>query len=327
VNQLDLNLSLHEANKRDLTHPKLVQLFDRFATYNGSNPYKTPGIMGIIPHYEHNIGTFFPTDGMNSITTSLVKLAEDLGVTFHYQSPIDEIVTDPSGTKVVGVICNNQIIEADVVFSNMDIYFTYHKLLPKIKKPKRTLSQERSSSAIIFYWGIKKEFPELDLHNILFTENYKEEFDAIFEQKNLYEDPTVYINISSKLAKEDAPEGSENWFVMVNAPSNSGQNWDELIINTRKNIIRKINKQFNINLEDLIENEEILDPRTIESKTFSYQGSLYGTSSNSKFAAFLRHPNFKKKIKGLYFVGGSVHPGGGIPLCLMSAKIATNDVR
>jgi len=327
VNQLDLNLSLHEANKRDLTHPKLVQLFDRFATYNGSNPYKTPGIMGIIPHYEHNIGTFFPTDGMNSITTSLVKLAEDLGVTFHYQSPIDEIVTDPSGTKVVGVICNNQIVEADVVFSNMDIYFTYHKLLPKIKKPKRTLSQERSSSAIIFYWGIKKEFPELDLHNILFTENYKEEFDAIFEQKNLCEDPTVYINISSKLAKEDAPEGSENWFVMVNAPSNSGQNWDELIINTRKNIIRKINKQFNINLEDLIENEEILDPRTIESKTFSYQGSLYGTSSNSKFAAFLRHPNFKKKIKGLYFVGGSVHPGGGIPLCLMSAKIATNDVR
>jgi phytoene dehydrogenase-like protein len=209
----------------------------------------------------------------------------------------------------------------------MDIYFTYHKLLPKIKKPKRTLSQERSSSAIIFYWGIKKEFPELDLHNILFTENYKEEFDAIFEQKNLCEDPTVYINISSKLAKEDAPEGSENWFVMVNAPSNSGQDWDELIINTRKNIIRKINKQFNINLEDLIENEEILDPRTIESKTFSYQGSLYGTSSNSKFAAFLRHPNFKKKVKGLYFVGGSVHPGGGIPLCLMSAKIATNDVR
>jgi phytoene dehydrogenase-like protein len=120
--------------------------------------------------------------------------------------------------------------------------------------------------------------------------------------------------------------GTENWFVMINAPSNIGQNWDQLILETKKNVIAKINKQLGITLEDLIENEQILDPRTIESKTSSYQGSLYGTSSNSKFAAFLRHPNFKKNIKGLYFVGGSVHPGGGIPLCLLSAKIATNHV-
>ena len=113
---------------------------------------------------------------------------------------------------------------------------------------------------------------------------------------------------------------------MVNAPANNGQNWDELVSKTKQNIISKINKQLNIKLEDLIENEEILDPRSIEANTTSFQGSLYGTSSNSKFAAFLRHPNFKNKIKGLYFVGGSVHPGGGIPLCLLSAKIATNHV-
>jgi phytoene dehydrogenase-like protein len=143
----------------------------------------------------------------------------------------------------------------------------------------------------------------------------------------MVDDPTVYISISSKLAKDDAPIGTENWFVMVNAPSNEGQNWDSLLSITKKNIISKINKQLNIKLEDFIENEQILDPRTIESNTSSYQGSLYGTASNSKFAAFLRHPNFKKKIKGLYFVGGSVHPGGGIPLCLLSAKIAANHVK
>ena len=114
---------------------------------------------------------------------------------------------------------------------------------------------------------------------------------------------------------------------MVNAPSNCGQNWDELIANTRNNIIAKINNRLSTSLQDLIEYEEILDPRTIESKTSSYQGSLYGTASNNKFAAFLRHPNFKKNVKGLYFVGGSVHPGGGIPLCLMSAKIASNHVK
>jgi phytoene desaturase len=326
IGSLDINKTLHQANETDLKHPKLVQLFDRYATYNGSNPFKTPGIMGIIPHYEFNVGTFFPINGMNSITTSLVKLAQELGVEFIYNKQVDEIVIDESIKKINGVIVEKIFLKADVVFSNMDIYFTYHKLLPKIKIPIKTLSQERSSSAVIFYWGIKKEFPELDLHNIFFTEDYKQEFECIFTKKSLSDDPTVYVNISSKFSKSDAPENSENWFVMVNAPSNIGQNWDELIIKTKRNIISKINKQLNINIENYIENEQILDPRTIESKTLSYQGSLYGTSSNSKFAAFLRHPNFKNKIKGLYFVGGSVHPGGGIPLCLLSAKIATNNV-
>jgi len=322
----DLDKTLHQANQKDVKHPKMVQLFDRFATYNGSNPYKTPGIMGIIPHYEHNVGTFFPTKGMNSITTSLVQLAEDLGVKFQYNKIVKEIILDKSQKKVLGIETENGKILADVVFSNMDIYFTYHQLLPNYPKPIKTLSQERSSSAIVFYWGIRKEFKELDLHNIFFAEDYKAEFEAIFEQKTMYKDPTIYINISSKICKEDAPNQSENWFVMVNAPANIGQNWDELVANTKKNVIEKLNAHFKMDIESLIECEEILDPRTIESKTSSYQGSLYGTSSNSKFSAFLRHPNFKKNIKGLYFVGGSVHPGGGIPLCLLSAKIATNHV-
>lgn len=321
---LDIHKSLHQANQDDVKHPKLVQLFDRYATYNGSNPYKTPGIMGIIPHYEHNIGTFFPTEGMNSITTSLVKLAKDLGVDFIYNKQVDEIVLDDSQKQVKGIIIEGNFLQANLIVSNMDVYFTYKRLLPKIKSPQKTLSQERSSSAVIFYWGIKNEFPELDLHNIFFSKNYKEEFETIFDNKSMHSDPTVYINISSKIAKSDAPKNSENWFVMVNAPANEGQDWDTLINETRKNIISKINYVLKTNIEDLIETEEILDPRSIEGKTLSYQGSLYGTSSNSKFAAFLRHPNFKKNIKGLHFVGGSVHPGGGIPLCLLSAKIATS---
>ena len=324
IGSLDLHKSLHQANQDDVKHPKLVQLFDRYATYNGSNPYKTPGIMGIIPHYEHNVGTFFPVKGMNSITTSLVKLAEDLGVEFTYNKQVDEILLDASQKRVKGVMINGKCVESNSIISNMDVYFTYKQLLPKIKLPARTLSQERSSSAIIFYWGIKNEFPALDLHNIFFSKNYKEEFDTIFNKKTMYNDPTVYINITSKILKSDAPDNSENWFVMVNAPANHEQDWDNLISETRKNIISKINHVLKTNIENLIATEEILDPRSIESKTLSYQGSLYGTSSNSKFAAFLRHPNFKRNIDGLFFVGGSVHPGGGIPLCLLSAKIATS---
>ena len=134
--------------------------------------------------------------------------------------------------------------------------------------------------------------------------------------------PTVYLNISSKLKPDDAPGGCENWFVMINVPSNSGQDWDELISKAKANIIQKLSRILKEDIEKLIVCESILDPRSIESRTSSYQGSIYGTSSNSRFAAFLRHANRSSKIKNLYFCGGSVHPGGGIPLCLLSAKIA-----
>ena len=111
---------------------------------------------------------------------------------------------------------------------------------------------------------------------------------------------------------------------MVNAPANAGQNWDEIIQRTKENILSKLSKQLQINLADYIECESILDPRSIESRTQSAQGALYGSASNNRYAAFLRHPNFSNKIKNLYFCGGSVHPGGGIPLCLLSAKITAN---
>jgi phytoene dehydrogenase-like protein len=109
---------------------------------------------------------------------------------------------------------------------------------------------------------------------------------------------------------------------MVNVPSNQGQDWDEMVGRTRGNVLQKLSKALGIDLQSLIATESTLDPRSIEAKTASYQGALYGTSSNSPMAAFLRHPNFSNRLDNLFFVGGSVHPGGGIPLCLLSAKIA-----
>jgi phytoene dehydrogenase-like protein len=134
----------------------------------------------------------------------------------------------------------------------------------------------------------------------------------------------VYVNISSKLSLDDAPEGCENWFVMVNAPSHVGQDWDALIQQTRQVIIKKLSKALHCSVEELIVSEQVLEPRSIESKTASFGGSLYGTASNSRYAAFLRHPNFSKQFNNLYFCGGSVHPGGGIPLCLQSARIVAD---
>lgn len=321
---MEINKSLHQVNQSKIKEHHLVQLFNRYATYNGSSPFKTPGIMSMIPHLEMHQGTFFPKGGMHSITKSLVQLAKEKGIAFYFSKKINQIIVE--NKKVAGVMLENEKVDADVVVSNMDIYPTYKRLLPNQSHPNRVLKQERSSSALIFYWGVRKEFPALDLHNILFSKDYKKEFEFIFEKKEVYEDPTIYINISSKEEMSDAPEGCENWFVMINTPGDYDQNWESIITDARKNILQKIKRILQVDIESLILTEEILDPRSIEKKTSSYRGALYGAASNSKFAAFLRHPNFSNKIENLYFCGGSVHPGGGIPLCLLSAKIAVDQI-
>lgn len=321
IPMLGIFTTLHRYNQGKLKDPRLVQLFDRYATYNGSDPYQAPGILASIPHLEFNIGTYLPEGGMHTITKALYQLACDLGVAFRFQSPVAEILT--THNQATGVRAGANTFEADAVVSNMDVYHTYRKLLPHHPAPEKTLAQERSSSALIFYWGMRRAFRELHLHNILFSENYRAEFDGLFKTYTITHDPTVYINITSKYVAADAPAGGENWFVMINVPANKGQNWDAWVPECRANIIRKINRLLNTNIEPLIVCEEILDPRAIESKTSSFQGSLYGTSSNNKFAAFLRHPNFSSNIKNLYFCGGSVHPGGGIPLALNSGKIVS----
>lgn len=321
IHQLNLLSTLNAVNEKKLGNPKMVQLFNRFATYNGSSPYLTPGVMSIIPHLEHNLGTYYPEGGIHSITTSLVKLAEDLGVNFSYNAPVERILVKHK--KVVGVLVGDQERLADLVFTNMDVVPTYRQLMPNQPAPEKTLAQPRSSSALIFYWGIKGVFPQLDLHNIFFSNDYQAEFEHIFSKAQVYDDPTIYVNISAKEDPSDAPPGAENWFVMVNVPPNTGQDWDELITSTRQHVLDKLQRMLNTDISELIEYEEILDPRSIESKTSSCQGALYGASSNNPMAALLRHPNFTRRIKNLYFCGGSVHPGGGIPLSLLSARIAT----
>jgi phytoene desaturase len=316
---LNIFSSMNQVNEKSFNDPKTIRLFNRYATYNGSNPYKAPGILNIIPHLEFGLGAYLPRGGMHEITNSLVKLAKEIGVEFHFNQEV--IAMETSNNLVKSVTTKSAKYAADSIICNADIHTVYEKLLPSAKKLNQVDKQERSSSALIFYWGINKVFPELDVHNILFTEDYKTEFDHIFESKTIYEDPTVYINITSKHIKEDAPKGQENWFVMINVPSVYGQDWDSMVANARKNILRKISRNLGEDIESRIIFEEQLTPQLIQDKTYSFKGSLYGTSSNSRFAAFFRHKNFSSQYKNLYFCGGSVHPGGGIPLALSSAKI------
>ncbi len=317
--------SLHQFNRHELGEKRLVQMFDRYATYNGSNPYETPATLSVIPHLEHNLGAFIPEGGMFQLTETLVQQAMRLGVKFHYNQPVLKV--EQQNGKIKGVWLDSGFVDSDIVVSDIDIHRFYSSLMPDPRRLAKINRDERSSSALIFYWGMKGVFAELDLHNIFFSAGYREEFEHLFKKKDVYDDPTVYIYISSKYNKTDAPKDCENWFVMINAPADTGQNWDELIEKARRKILEKLERMLHKKLSDCLVSEEILSPPEICKQTGSVNGSIYGSSSNSRFASFNRHPNFRSDISGLYFVGGSVHPGGGIPLCLSSARIVDGLVK
>ncbi len=319
---IDMLPSMASKNEKTFRTPYARQFFNRFATYNGSNPYRAPATLNVIPHLETVMGAYYPDGGMVQIARSLHKLAEQQGVVFHFNSKVKNIAV--AGGRVSGLVLENgDFFEAALVLSNADVYHTYRHLLP-VAMPKRVAEVDSSSSALIFYWGVKQHFPQLGLHNIFFSADYKKEFEQIWDSKTAPEDPTIYINITSKCDAADAPEDGENWFVMVNVPAHDGQDWALVTKELRRRVIAKLSALLHVNLEALIEQEDVLDPVLIESRTSSFRGALYGSSSNKRMAAFFRQRNKSAQIKGLYFAGGSVHPGGGIPLCLLSAKIAAS---
>lgn len=327
INKIDPFRTMHNANSDFFTDAKLIQLFDRYTTYNGSDPYKAPATLNIIPHVEYNLGSYIPEGGIYSISKALEKLAIKKGVNIFLNQKVDKIILQ--NNEAIAIKTNDEIINYDRIISNIDVNYTFQKLIcdSKNKEAKRYITKSPSFSGLVFYWGIKKEFPQLETHNILFSNDYKKEFDSLFNEGTIYNDPTIYIYISSKLNRIDAPAQKENWFVMVNAPYIQGQEWDGEILAARNNIVKKINNILNTDIENLIEFENVLSPTDIQNRTGSYLGSIYGISSNDKFTAFMRQSNKSRTINNLYFCGGSAHPGGGIPLVILSGKIVSDIIQ
>lgn len=327
INKIDPFRTVNKANESFFKDPRTIQLFNRYATYNGSNPYLAPATLNIIPHVECSLGASLPDKGIHAIPLTLTKIAEALNIKIYTNSSVEKILHKDKEIK--GIRVNGTDEYFDIVVAGTDVNYTYRNLFqnPEIKESNRYNTLTPSSSALVFYWGIKGYKSPLITHNILFSENYKTEFDDLFTKKITPKDPTVYLYISSKMIPADAPPDGENWFVMVNAPYMAGQNWEKEIKDQESTIKNKINRTLGINISDYISAKDVLTPPLIQERTNSYLGSLYGISSNNRNAAFLRQNNRSGYFRNLYFCGGSAHPGGGIPLVLLSGKIAADLIR
>lgn len=309
--------TLDRHNARYFKSAKLLQLFNRFATYNGSSPYRTPATFALIPYVEFGLGAWYARGGMYEIPRALERLARELGVEIRAENEVEEIIVE--NKRAGGVKTGGDEIRADIVVSNADAVETYRRLLPV----KKFQNREPSCSGFVLLLGTRKKFEQLAHHNIFFSDDYRAEFDALFRQKTPSPNPTIYICATSRTDETQAPAGHENLFVLVNAPYTSAQvDWEKEKQSYRDLIIKKLEGFGLEDLENSIDFEQLITPADLEKKYRANRGSIYGISSNGIFSAFLRVPNKSREIENLYFAGGATHPGGGIPLVLLSGKMA-----
>lgn len=325
LHKLRFASTLHSHNASYFRDQRLLQLFDRFATYNGSNPFKAPATLMVIPWVEIGFGAWYPEGGMYSIIDGLVCLATELGVSIHTGRRVSSITS--TRKKATGVILEDgERFECEHVISNADVFVTRKHLLGlDVPEPK-----DLSCSGLVIQASVDRVDHGLAHHSILFADDYRREFEAIERGPRNDENATIYISRSVAADARLAGTERENWFMLVNAPANGvstilnrhePSTWEGHNETLLDNVLQRM-KVFG--LQPSIREYRVRTPDTMAQEWSSYRGALYGASSNSPLSAFLRPRQKSQDIENLWYVGGSAHPGGGIPLVATSGLLAAS---
>ena len=300
---------------------RLRKIFLRYPTYVGASPYKSQSILSIIPFMELSFGGWYTRGGLYKIIESLEKILISNGVKIILNKKVSSI--NIKNKKIESVVLEQEEnISADIVVSNVDPIITKTMLDKNFRSSEKNLSM----SGLVFLVGVEKKIDKLHHHNVIFSDDYENEFREIFEKNIFPSDPTIYINCPTKTDKSLAPEQCESVFIMCNAPANK-RIWGESEIKEAFNkVYAKLKSK---NLSDIIDKSNFIKtitPNDLEKKFAAPFGSIYGKVSHGISGTVFRQPNKDSKINGLYYVGGGVHPGGGTPTVIMSGEIAANRI-
>lgn len=299
--------------------PHLRQLYDRYPTYVGSSPYRSPATLAVIPYVEYAYGGWHIKGGLYRIVESLVALARQAGVTLMAGARVEQI--EHHARRVRGVrLADNARIKADVVVMNGDVSTTNEML--GVKKSELSQEVKRSLSGLVFLLGIARELPQLPHHVIYFSADYRREFSQLFDERTFPDDPTIYVCAPSRSDRSLVPGDGETLFIMANAPANDGDEWGEAQLEAaRTRVLARLKKGGFPGVPADVAVSNVWTPRRMAQSYAMPGGAIYGVHSHGWRHAFLRPPNKDARFNGLYFVGGSSHPGGGTPTVLLSAKI------
>jgi phytoene desaturase len=300
---------------------RLKQILEYPMVFLGTSPFNAPAMYSLMSALDFKEGVYYPEGGIYVIINSLVAIGKKLGVHYHYNNPVDSITTNKS--KVTGILVGKEHITADIVISNADLHYTETSLLKTEDQSypeKYWKKKEAGPSALLMYLGVKGKLHEFEHHNLLFVDDWKENFDAIYKSRTVQNKASTYICKPSQTDSKVAPNGYENVFVLVPLPSGITLSVAEMD-RYASSYLEQIEHMTHVKFIDRIVTKTLFGPDDFATKFYSWQSSMLGQSHLLRQSAFFRTPNTSKKVANLYYVGGNTTPGIGLPMCLIGAEL------
>jgi len=309
------------------THLRMAYTFQNI--YVGQSPFDSPALFSMVPAAELTEGSFFPTGGMFSIVEKLLSAAHSAGVKFFYNMPVKEIrVKNKKAESVIFEDLSES--KADIIVANADLPYVYRKLLPDRRKSRRLDRMKYSCSAICYHWGLDKVYPQLGHHSVFLSDGFRDGLDCIFKDKSVSDFPSFYVHAPTRTDSSAAPKNQDTLSFVVGAghvDKMKKQDWDNLAKKTRNAVIQRIKQLGLEDIEDHIKFEICITPENWESTCNISKGSVFGSLAHNLLQmGYFRPHNQHSRYKNLYFVGGSTHPGNGIPNVLLSAKLTSERI-
>ena len=315
--------------KRFFSNPHLRMAYTFQNIYVGQSPFSSPALFSMVPAAELTEGSFFPIGGMFTIVETLLAEAITAGVSFSYNKPVKNIRV--SGKKAESIILEDgSEIKADVVVANADLPYVYRKLLPEKRKSRRLDRKKYSCSAICFHWGLDKTYPQMGHHSVFLSDGFREGLDRIFKDKSISDHPSFYIHAPARTDPAAAPSGQDTLSFIVGSghvDKMKKQDWDKLKKKTHTAVVQRLKQLGLEDIEDHIKFEICYTPESWENACNITRGSVFGSlAHNLMQMGYFRPHNQHSRYKNLFFVGGSTHPGNGIPNVLLSAKLTAERI-
>ena len=327
--RLKVYISNWKYAKRFFRHPHLLMAYTFQNIYVGQSPFNSPALFSMVPAAELTEGSFFAEGGIFSIVGKLISSAESHGVRFHFNSPVSEIII--KNNNVTGIILEGGTFhDAGIIVANADLPYVYRRLLPDVRQANHLDNLNYSCSAICLHWGLDKQYPQLDLHNVFLSDSYREGLDRIFREKTMGDQPSFYIHAPVRSDPAAAPPGHETLSIIIAAghiDKNKKQDWEALKKKAHDKVIERLIK-FGLNdIEQHIKFELAYTPESWESWCNISRGSVFGSLGHNIFQmGYFRPHNRHDKYHNLYFVGGSTHPGNGVPNVLISSRLVAERI-
>lgn len=320
--------SMDQVTTKYIKDERLRQLFNFFLMYIGSSPYDAPAVLSQLVYVQLGLGIYYVQGGMYNIARGMIKLLDEMGVEIRTSAEVVSI--DTKDGRACGVtLRQGDHVAADVVICNQEVIPAYNTLLkgmPQVEVEVTKLAKfEPTVSGHVLLLGVNREYPQFAHHNFFFSRSPAREFYDIFHHKKITEDPTVYVGISSKTDRSQAPEGKENWFVLTHVPPlRPNESWEPHRNRYRALVVEKLERMGAVHLRDHIEFEQQFIPDDLASLYGAHGGSIYGVVTDRKRNGGFKIPSRSAVLSHLYFVGGSTHPGGGVPMVTLSGQLTAD---